>query len=434
MTRGDGEFLPDEMLVQQLDEAFSSQPIDNQTKSELIQKVISSLGHSDFWEQYLANVSTQLARYANDKPSQPLSVAVFYNSDSSYSQELKTKFIDKLEALGDSYTEVNIADRENFGNSFDATDAESAIAELSINDASDNLTKPNVVFLAFSQTNIDQAIALAKAVRADEDLDEVLLMGGEELYHPATLVEGGSAIEGLVLAVPWSWKEAYELKLRSLDDSDELPTEGESLVIAAKIGNSYRVRIFDRMGNMVIDKEKDEFSLDPTLVRQLNNAPSDQSIDNPSKIEFIQKIASSLDDTFAEQADEERFVEQAGEDRFAQQATAFWEGRRVSWRTRTAYIFTNIFARAFIDDDSDQSLTRKRVDEVLEQGIRISETDAKDLYPSESCHVSLVSVVAGSNSPRASRYRSNYQFTLIDSEILRDPERDACKITLRPSS
>ncbi len=45
IDKGNGEFLPSATLVQELDTALSGQPIDSQTKSELIQKITSSLGH-----------------------------------------------------------------------------------------------------------------------------------------------------------------------------------------------------------------------------------------------------------------------------------------------------------------------------------------------------------------------------------------------------
>ncbi len=44
--KGDSEFSPDEILVQQLEAGLSREAIDNQTKRELIQKITSSLGHT----------------------------------------------------------------------------------------------------------------------------------------------------------------------------------------------------------------------------------------------------------------------------------------------------------------------------------------------------------------------------------------------------
>jgi ABC-type branched-subunit amino acid transport system substrate-binding protein len=43
-------------------------------------------------------------------------------------------------------------------------------------------------------------IARANAIASNQ----LLLVGGDELYNPETLVKGGAAINGLVLSVPWS--------------------------------------------------------------------------------------------------------------------------------------------------------------------------------------------------------------------------------------
>ena len=35
----------------------------------------------------------------------------------------------------------------------------------------------------------------------------LLLLGADELFSPSLLIEGGSAVEGMVLAIPWSWSD-----------------------------------------------------------------------------------------------------------------------------------------------------------------------------------------------------------------------------------
>lgn len=46
IDKGKDEFKPDQLLIQQLEAALGSQPIDRQTKDELLQKISSSLGHT----------------------------------------------------------------------------------------------------------------------------------------------------------------------------------------------------------------------------------------------------------------------------------------------------------------------------------------------------------------------------------------------------
>jgi ABC-type branched-subunit amino acid transport system substrate-binding protein len=47
---------------------------------------------------------------------------------------------------------------------------------------------------------IDQAVAIA------QESSGMLLLGGNELYTPDILIQGADSIDGLVLAVPWSFQ------------------------------------------------------------------------------------------------------------------------------------------------------------------------------------------------------------------------------------
>ncbi|MDJ0899955.1 MAG: hypothetical protein QNJ55_14210 [Xenococcus sp. MO_188.B8] len=95
----------------------------------------------------------------------------------------------------------------------------------------------------------------------------------------------------------------YDLNLIPLDSADNLPQEGKSLVIVAKIDNFYHVRIFDRNEEKIIDKGKNEFLPDQKLVQQLEQAFSTQSINRQTKNELIRKITASLDYTLEESFD-----------------------------------------------------------------------------------------------------------------------------------
>ncbi len=86
----------------------------------------------------------------------------------------------------------------------------------------------------------------------------------------------------------------YDLNLMSLNNADALPTEGNSLVIVARIEISdvFHARIFDRTGNRIFNRE---FSPDEMLLPQLRAALSNPEINNRTKSELIQKITFSLD-------------------------------------------------------------------------------------------------------------------------------------------
>ncbi len=96
----------------------------------------------------------------------------------------------------------------------------------------------------------------------------------------------------------------YDLNhLMSLGSRNDLPSKGKGLVIAAKIGDFYHVRIFDMIGNMAVDKGKDQLDVDDyeQLKKALDDYTKlkkelgDQSVDNQTKRKLIQKITSILD-------------------------------------------------------------------------------------------------------------------------------------------
>ncbi|NJL41715.1 MAG: hypothetical protein HC899_37325, partial [Leptolyngbyaceae cyanobacterium SM1_4_3] len=96
----------------------------------------------------------------------------------------------------------------------------------------------------------------------------------------------------------------YDLALISRDRAEDLPTAGRSLVVVAKIGDSYHARIFDCTGTLVLDKGNGEFSPDGTLVQKLDaalrNSLENKLTDASTKHELIQKVTSSLNYTFKE--------------------------------------------------------------------------------------------------------------------------------------
>ncbi|MEC4892390.1 MAG: ABC transporter substrate-binding protein [Oscillatoria sp. PMC 1051.18] len=133
---------------------------------------------------YLQTVGITLAEYANTQQSSPAAV-VFFNSDSPYSELLKREFINALS--------------QQNGRVVKEVDVTTADVATEINAASQ--AGANIAMLALSKNKVNQAVELAQA---NANLPQPLtLIGGDELYNPTILVEGGDAIANIVLAVPW---------------------------------------------------------------------------------------------------------------------------------------------------------------------------------------------------------------------------------------
>lgn len=162
----------------------------NKQGNQSIVKTIS-VGQTDvLLNTYLSKVGKTLVNYAikNHYPSQ---VAVFYNSDSSYSQKLKNEFVKEIQQTnGRIVQEIDVTST--------GFRADSAIDQVIGAGA-------NIAFLALSNDHVKTAVDLAQANR-----NELVLLGGNELYNPTLLIAGGSAIEGIVLAVPWQWRDTDE--------------------------------------------------------------------------------------------------------------------------------------------------------------------------------------------------------------------------------
>lgn len=134
---------------------------------------------------YLKKVGETLANYA--VKNNTASVAVFYNSDSTYSEQMKNEFVSALSAAGGQAVQVV----DIMAPDFDAATA--------VNNASQAGAK--AAFLALSKNKVDAAVAIAKA-----NNNQMALLAGDELYNPTLLVQGGEAVAGMVLAVPWRWR------------------------------------------------------------------------------------------------------------------------------------------------------------------------------------------------------------------------------------
>lgn len=136
---------------------------------------------------YLQTVGATLAKHATSKvPAAP--VVVFYNADSPYSEQLKQQFATALtQANGKVVQEVDVT-AAGFDAAKEIAAAKTAGAKVAV--------------MALSKNKVDQAVAIAQAAASGGT--PLQLMGGDELYNPAILLQGGEAVKGIVLAVPWS--------------------------------------------------------------------------------------------------------------------------------------------------------------------------------------------------------------------------------------
>ncbi len=138
---------------------------------------------------YLKQATTSLAKYVSQKQS-PANAVIFYDASSPSSQEMKTKFVEALgQVKGKVVKEVDVTSP----NLNAATELKSA-----------SQAGAKVAFLALGKNKAEQAVAIAKANSSGGS--QLQLLGGDELYDPNLLIQGGDAIKGIVLAVPWSWQ------------------------------------------------------------------------------------------------------------------------------------------------------------------------------------------------------------------------------------
>ncbi|MBD2615551.1 ABC transporter substrate-binding protein [Nostoc punctiforme FACHB-252] len=132
----------------------------------------------------------KLAKYAID--SRLNKVIVVYNSDNSYSKTLMEEF--RINFKGQI---ISLIDLNN----------ETLNIEQELKDSASKQVQGIVLFpsVQYTATTLD----IAKA-NADNKLG-LKLLGGDTLYNQKTLQDGGNAVEGLVVAVPW-FRDAPQAK------------------------------------------------------------------------------------------------------------------------------------------------------------------------------------------------------------------------------
>jgi branched-chain amino acid transport system substrate-binding protein len=132
----------------------------------------------------------QLANYAEGQ-LKVKSVSIFFDSGSTYSKSLLSAFKNEFE--GSVASEIDLSD-ENI-------DFASGLKNLP--------AAVSTVLLFPSTDTVPRAIAITRANAELPEKDRFQLLGGDALYDGTTLTEGGPAVEGLVLAVPWFANTSY---------------------------------------------------------------------------------------------------------------------------------------------------------------------------------------------------------------------------------
>ena len=133
---------------------------------------------------YLAGRS--LAEYMLEKSNQK-NVAVFYNSQSNYSESLKSEFIAAV-TLGGGRV-VNTFDL--YDANFSATDSFKQAMEGGA----------EAIMLAANTSTLDKALQVVQVNR-----QRLSLLAGDDVYTPKTLQIAGETAKDMVLAIPWHIK------------------------------------------------------------------------------------------------------------------------------------------------------------------------------------------------------------------------------------
>ena len=124
-----------------------------------------------------------LAEYMLEELRQP-NVAVFYNSQSNYSESLKSEFMAAVSLGGGRVVSTFDLSNANFSAADSFKQAMSGRAE--------------VLMLAANTGTLDKALQVVQVNR-----QRLSLLGGGDVYTPKTLQVAGEFAEDMVLAIPW---------------------------------------------------------------------------------------------------------------------------------------------------------------------------------------------------------------------------------------
>ncbi len=171
------------------DVSLATAPVYQQGELVAISPISTSVKLSGFSRYFFRTVPSDyvaaraLAAYMLNQ-LQKKTAAVFFNSQSGYSQSLKAEFVTAL-SLGGGQTllEVDLSDP-----GFSPADSvKSAIQQGA-----------QVLVLAANTGTLDKALQVVQV-----NQQRLQLLGGDDLYAPKTLEVGGAESVGMVVAVPW---------------------------------------------------------------------------------------------------------------------------------------------------------------------------------------------------------------------------------------
>ena len=174
------------------DVTLSTAPIYEAEKLVAISPISTSVKLSNFNPYIFRTVPSDylaargLAEYMRSN-LQNKKAAVFYSSQSNYSQSLKSEFATAVALGGGEVTDT-----------FDLANANFNPADC-LNQAIDNGAE--TIMLAANTSTLDKALQVVQL-----NNNRLNLLGGDDVYTPKTLQIAGSPGENLVLAIPWHIK------------------------------------------------------------------------------------------------------------------------------------------------------------------------------------------------------------------------------------
>ena len=173
------------------DVTLATAPIYEGSKLVAISPISTSVKLSNFSPYVFRTVPSDyiaaraLAKYMLEL--QQKKVAVFYNSQSNYSESLKSEFTTAVSLGGGEVT-----------NTFDLSDANFNAGDR-FNEAVANGAE--TIMLAANTSTLDKALQVVQV-----NNKQLSLLGGDDVYTPKTLQIAGERGEDMVLAIPWHIK------------------------------------------------------------------------------------------------------------------------------------------------------------------------------------------------------------------------------------
>ena len=179
-----------------------------------------------------------LAEYMLEKLNRK-NVAIFYSSESNYSQSLKSEFATAVSLGGGRVVQEFDLSRNNFS------------AAQSLKQSMEG--EAEVLMLAANTGTLDKALQVVQVNR-----QRLSLLGGDDVYAPKTLEVVGELAEKMVIAIPWHIKKhteeefvktAYELWRGEVNWRTATAYDATEALIAALAENPTRTGVQKALSN-----------------------------------------------------------------------------------------------------------------------------------------------------------------------------------------